>query len=133
MPASEPPDCRAGLRVLLVEDENLVALLLEDMLAELGHTVVGPVARLDKALEMAQRERSMSLFSTSISTAGRLIRSPMRSLRAASLSSFQPATARRACANRIAIAQLCRSRSSGTICKSYSRSCPRKMRGMGRP
>jgi CheY-like chemotaxis protein len=55
MPASELPGS-SGLRVLLVEDENLVALLLEDMLAELGHTVVGPVARLDKALEMAQRE-----------------------------------------------------------------------------
>jgi CheY-like chemotaxis protein len=45
-----------GLRVLLVEDEIMVALLLEDMLAELGHTVVGPVARLDKALEMAREE-----------------------------------------------------------------------------
>jgi CheY-like chemotaxis protein len=45
-----------GLRVLLVEDENLVALLLEDMLAELGHTVIGPVARLTKALEMTQSE-----------------------------------------------------------------------------
>jgi CheY-like chemotaxis protein len=57
MPASEQPGRGAsGLRVLLVEDENLVALLLEDMLAELGHTVVGPVARLDKALEAAQRE-----------------------------------------------------------------------------
>lgn len=55
MPASEQPGHRpSGLRVLLVEDENLVALLLEDMLAELGHTVVGPVARLDKALEMVQ-------------------------------------------------------------------------------
>lgn len=56
MPASEQPDHRGGLRVLLVEDENLVAILLEDMLAELGHSVVGPVARLKKALEMAQRE-----------------------------------------------------------------------------
>ena len=57
LPASEEPGHRAsGLRVLLVEDENLVALLLEDMLAELGHTVVGPVARLDKALETAQRD-----------------------------------------------------------------------------
>jgi len=46
----------AGLRVLLVEDEIMVALLLEDMLAELGHTVMGPVARLDKALGMAQPE-----------------------------------------------------------------------------
>ena len=56
MPASEQPGRASGLRVLLVEDENLIALLLEDMLAELGHTVVGPVARFDKALETAQRE-----------------------------------------------------------------------------
>jgi CheY-like chemotaxis protein len=45
-----------GLRVLLVDDENLVALLLEDTLAELGHSVVGPVARLATALEMARHE-----------------------------------------------------------------------------
>ena len=28
-----------GLRVLLVEDEIMVALLVEDMLGELGHTI----------------------------------------------------------------------------------------------
>jgi CheY-like chemotaxis protein len=57
MPASEQSGNRGrGLRVLLVEDENLVALLLEDMLAELGHSVVGPVARFEKALEMARGE-----------------------------------------------------------------------------
>ena len=57
MPASEQSGHRDhGLRILLVEDENLIALLLEDMLAELGHSVVGPVARLEKAREMAQRE-----------------------------------------------------------------------------
>ena len=44
------------LRVLLVEDEIMVALLLEEMLADLGHEVVGPVARLDKAVAMAQQE-----------------------------------------------------------------------------
>lgn len=55
MSAGEQPGSRAiGLRVLLVEDEIMVALLLEDMLAELGHEVIGPVARLDEALEMAQ-------------------------------------------------------------------------------
>jgi CheY-like chemotaxis protein len=56
MPSSEQPAHRGGLRVLLVEDENLVAMLLEDMLADLGHSVIGPVARLKKALEMARRE-----------------------------------------------------------------------------
>src|SRR5665213_2032174 len=57
IPASdEHRDHTSGLRVLLVEDENLIALLLEDMLADLGHTVVGPVARLDKGLEIARHE-----------------------------------------------------------------------------
>lgn len=56
MSASEPFDNSSGLRVLLVEDENLIALLLEDMLVDLGHTVIGPVARLNKALEIAQGE-----------------------------------------------------------------------------
>lgn len=56
-----PDDKHSGgrvrrLRVLVVEDEALVALLLENMLIELGHSVIGPVARLSKALEMAQRE-----------------------------------------------------------------------------
>lgn len=56
-PAGERPDGLApGLRVLLVEDEIMVALLLEDMLADLGHRAVGPVARLDKAVELARRE-----------------------------------------------------------------------------
>jgi CheY-like chemotaxis protein len=45
-----------GLRILLVEDEIMVALLLEDMLSELGHAVIGPVSRIDKAVEMAQEE-----------------------------------------------------------------------------
>ena len=55
MSAREQPVLRATrLRVLLVEDESMVALLLEDMLTELHHEVVGPVARLDKALEIAQ-------------------------------------------------------------------------------
>jgi CheY-like chemotaxis protein len=57
MPSSEQPSPRtSGLRVLLVEDEMMVALLLEEMLAELGHTVVGPVARLERALELTPRE-----------------------------------------------------------------------------
>lgn len=57
MAASKQSHCHlTGLRVLVVEDENLVALLLEDMLAELGHTVIGPVARVKKALDMIQRE-----------------------------------------------------------------------------
>ena len=45
-----------GLRVLLVEDEIMVALLLETMLSDLGHQVVGLAARLEKGLDMVERE-----------------------------------------------------------------------------
>jgi len=44
------------LRVLVVEDEGLVALLLEDMLIELGHEVVGPIAVLGKAVAVASKD-----------------------------------------------------------------------------
>jgi CheY-like chemotaxis protein len=41
-----------GSRVLLVEDEMIVAWLLQDMLAELGCVVVGPAATVGQALAM---------------------------------------------------------------------------------
>jgi DNA-binding response OmpR family regulator len=43
----------AGLRVLVVEDEMMVSMLIEDMLSDLGCIVVGPAARLDEALVLA--------------------------------------------------------------------------------
>ena len=42
----------AGLRVLIVDDEALVAMLLEDMVADLGCTAVGVASRVTQALEM---------------------------------------------------------------------------------
>ena len=39
-------------RVLVVEDEMLPAMLLESMLTALGCVVVGPAARVGKALEL---------------------------------------------------------------------------------
>ena len=41
-----------GMRILVVEDEALVALQLEDMLYELGCTVIGPASRVGQALEL---------------------------------------------------------------------------------
>jgi len=46
----------AGLRVLLVEDEIMIALLVEEILVEFGHTVVGPASRIDRALELVASE-----------------------------------------------------------------------------
>ena len=44
------------LRVLVVEDEALIALQLEDMLMELGCAVIGPASRVGRALELLDGE-----------------------------------------------------------------------------
>lgn len=41
-------------RVLVVEDELLIGMLLEDMLNDLGYEVVATVGRLEEALQMAR-------------------------------------------------------------------------------
>lgn len=46
-----------GKTVLLVEDEPIVAMLVEDMLAGLGAQVIGPAARLSEAMELARNAR----------------------------------------------------------------------------
>lgn len=43
----------AGKRVLVVEDEALIAFAVEDMLLALGCEVVGPALRLDQAQALA--------------------------------------------------------------------------------
>lgn len=47
----------AGLRVLVVEDEMMVSMLIEDMLTDLGCVVVGPAARLDEAIALTESEQ----------------------------------------------------------------------------
>lgn len=41
-----------GRRVLIVEDEGMVAMLLEDMLTELGHDVIATVNKLERAVQL---------------------------------------------------------------------------------
>ncbi len=43
----------SSLKVLVVEDEALVSMLVEDMLTDLGCTVVGPAAEIEEALRLA--------------------------------------------------------------------------------
>jgi len=49
-------DALNGRRILVVEDEMLIAVTIEDALTELGCEIVGPVASLDAALVLAGRE-----------------------------------------------------------------------------
>ncbi|NQE63951.1 response regulator [Caulobacter sp. RHG1] len=43
----------SALKVLVVEDEALVSMLVEDMLTDLGCTIVGPAAEIEEALRLA--------------------------------------------------------------------------------
>lgn len=45
-----------GLKVLIVEDETLVAMLLEDMLADHGCVVAGTAGRIAQAMELIKDE-----------------------------------------------------------------------------
>jgi CheY-like chemotaxis protein len=47
----------AGLRVLVVEDASPVGMLAEGLLDQLGCNMVGLVSNVQKALEMAEREK----------------------------------------------------------------------------
>jgi PAS domain S-box-containing protein len=61
-PAELPADDRgrrslAGMRLMVVEDELLVSMLLEDILTDLGAEVAGPYGRLADGLAAAKVER----------------------------------------------------------------------------
>jgi DNA-binding response OmpR family regulator len=45
-----------GRRVLIVEDEVLICCMLEDIIEDLGCTLVGPAARVDQALALVDAE-----------------------------------------------------------------------------
>jgi CheY-like chemotaxis protein len=43
-----------AMRILVVEDELMIRMLLEDMLGELGYTVAAEAARIEEALDAAK-------------------------------------------------------------------------------
>jgi CheY-like chemotaxis protein len=45
----------AGKRVLVVEDELMIRMLLQDMLADLGYTLAGEAGRVEEALALARQ------------------------------------------------------------------------------
>jgi CheY-like chemotaxis protein len=56
--------------VLLVEDETLVAMLLEDMVADLGGTVVGSASRVSRALDLIGEEGGIDLAVLDVNLGG---------------------------------------------------------------
>ncbi len=59
-----------GARILVLEDEVLVAMMIEDMLQELGCQVVGPFARMDEALERIAASGGIDLAVLDVNVAG---------------------------------------------------------------
>lgn len=62
----------SGLRVLVVEDEGAVALLIEDMLVELGCVIAASAAHLSKANEVA-RSAAIDLAVLDVNLDGQLV------------------------------------------------------------
>jgi len=50
------PETDRRLRILILEDEGLIALHLEAVVRGVGHAVVGPVNHLEPALRIAETE-----------------------------------------------------------------------------
>ncbi len=59
-----------GRRILVVEDELMIAMLVEDMLADLGCTVVGPAHTLDAALKLVESEGQIDAALLDVNLAG---------------------------------------------------------------
>lgn len=60
-----------GRRVLVVEDESLVAMLLETILEDMGCTPVGPVATVEEGLAMVADEGTLDAALLDVNVAGR--------------------------------------------------------------
>jgi CheY-like chemotaxis protein len=71
-----------GRRVLVVEDEMMIAMLVEDMLAELGCSVVGPAHALDAALNLASTEIGLDAAVLDVNLAGQPVFAVADALRA---------------------------------------------------
>ena len=63
----------SGRRVLIVEDESLVAMLLETILEDMGCTPVGPAATVDEALRLAADAEPIDAALLDVNVAGRQV------------------------------------------------------------
>jgi CheY-like chemotaxis protein len=71
-----------GRRVLVVEDEMMIAMLVEDMLAEFGCAVVGPAHALDTALDLVRTELGLDAALLDVNLGGQPVFAVADALRA---------------------------------------------------
>ena len=60
----------AGRRVLIVEDESLVAMLLETILEDMGCVPVGPAATVDEGLQLVGGDEPIDAALLDVNVAG---------------------------------------------------------------
>lgn len=63
----------SGRRVLVVEDESLVAMLLETILEDMGCTPIGPASTVDEGLAMATGGETLDAALLDVNVAGRQV------------------------------------------------------------
>lgn len=61
----------SGRRVLIVEDESLVAMLIETILEDLGGEAVGPLASVEEALSFLKAAPAIDAALLDVNLAGR--------------------------------------------------------------
>jgi len=71
-----------GRRVLVVEDEMMIAMLVEDMLMELGCSVVGPAHAVNEALALACADQALDAALLDVNLAGEPVFAVAADLRA---------------------------------------------------
>lgn len=63
----------AGRRVLVVEDESLVAMLLETILEDMDCVPVGPAATVDEGLQLIGEDRPLDAALLDVNVAGKQV------------------------------------------------------------
>lgn len=63
-------DGLTGKRILVVEDESLVAMLIETILEDLGCVPVGPAATVDEGLALAARDDAIDAALLDVNVSG---------------------------------------------------------------
>jgi CheY-like chemotaxis protein len=69
----EDGEALKGRRVLVVEDEMMIAMLVEDMLADLGCSVVGPAHGLAAAMDLANGAGELDVALLDVNLAGQAV------------------------------------------------------------